>query len=220
MTTPPPTPAPSQEDRELALALIEAANGDDVDCQWMLPIIAAHCARLEEALRDRIAQLEGEKVNSEFWLYHEKQTNSELEADYLEIWRAIKEPDKTVKASALAMKAKLTASESEVAGLRAALEWNGGLPPVPEGKEGRFLVSSSGVIHLLLYCNKFWAPCSDDCEPPENAPSNDDGDICWTGWCEESCQQCDTFWTFADKVDGWMPLPTALRPAHTQPKCT
>jgi hypothetical protein len=115
------------------------------------------------------------------------------------------------------LRATVAHLEQENAAMRGALEWNDGLPPVPEGKEGRFLVSSSGVIHLLLYCNKFWAPCSDDCEPPENAPSNDDGDVCWSGWCEESCEQCDTFWTFSGKVDGWKPLPAALRtaPART-----
>ena len=95
-------------------------------------------------------------------------------------------------------------------------KWRDGTPDVPEGKQRSFLVSCNGgkYVGVLLYSNKFWAPCSDDVEPPAGAESNDDGDFCWNGWCEESCDQCDTFWSWGGTVDGWMPLPSAkLAPA-------
>ena len=92
--------------------------------------------------------------------------------------------------------------------VEAGERWRDGVPDVPEGKEDRFLVSSGGIVRVLLYCNKHWAPCSDAIDPSDDQPYNEDTEeYQWNGWCEESCEQCDTFWTFGGKVNGWMPLP-------------
>ena len=96
----------------------------------------------------------------------------------------------------------------------AELIWQTGIPPVAEGAQRRFIVairgSGSGKIHrsMLLYSNQFIGPCSDGNEPAEGQEeANDDGDYYWTGWFEESCDQCDTFWKFSGDVVAWMPLP-------------
>ena len=48
----------TEGDRAMAVELIEAANGDGVDCQWMLPIIAKHrAAAVAEAVAERDADI-------------------------------------------------------------------------------------------------------------------------------------------------------------------
>jgi hypothetical protein len=58
------------------------------------------------------------KVNADFWLAHEKQTNIEFERDYLAIWKAVKRPDMTVLDSALALKSELAATRALLLKLR------------------------------------------------------------------------------------------------------
>ena len=59
------------------------------------------------ALRERIAELNNELSAERFWREHTERTNDEFERDYLEIWQAVKEPNKTVLASVLALRAAL-----------------------------------------------------------------------------------------------------------------
>jgi len=78
------------------------------------------------ALRRELEALTDEKANSEFWLAHAKQTNSELEKDYLAIWKAVKRPDKTVLESVLALRRELDEAREELEFERAAMsafEW-------------------------------------------------------------------------------------------------
>jgi hypothetical protein len=89
-------------------------------------------------------------------------------------------------------------------------------PSIPKGTQRAFwcLAINEGATRpracLLLYCNGYIMPLSDSCdEAPKCAvPIGEDGDYEWTGWVEESCEQCDTFWTFNGRVISWMELPT------------
>lgn len=107
--------------------------------------------------------------------------------------------------------ARLTAANKA---LVEALEWKTGIPPVKERTQETFWCvtrTSTGTLGtaLLCYGNKFIMPLSDTCDgPPANAvPIGDDGDYEWTGWWEESCDQCDTYWAHLDTVVAWIPLP-------------
>ena len=196
------------------------------NCAWKRnPYDTCNCAQIERAIeiealdRNTAALKDDSSLRAEVdrlrLALAASRDEAEKAKDMLSFWKAEKEnlDDKLATFATYA---------AECESLRASTKWREGLPDVPEGKQRRYLVSANSGkwVGILLYSNKYWAPCSDDAEPPEGAEVNDDGDVCWSGWCEESCQQCDTFWTFAGKVDGWKPLPAALRPAHTQTKST
>ena len=71
-------------------------------------------------------------------------------------------------------------------------------------------MSSDKIYHrTLTFCNGYVMPMSDcSAGSPKNAvPVGDDGDYAWTGWYEESCEQCETQWTFEGEVVAWMRLP-------------
>lgn len=90
--------------------------------------------------------------------------------------------------------------------------WRDGVPDVPEGEQRAFLASVNGgkAVIQLLYSNRFVGPASDEADPDdEQETSPDSGEYFWTGWFEEACDQCDTFWRWDKPVDGWMPLPPA-----------
>ena len=88
--------------------------------------------------------------------------------------------------------------------------WHDGVPEVPEGVQRAFLCSTNGVVLRLLYSNRFVGPASDETDPEsEDEVAPDSGEYYWTGWFEESCDQCDTFWRWDKPVEGWMPLPAA-----------
>jgi hypothetical protein len=301
-----PRAEPSQGDRELASQIGHACadielEGNKVNLAFDLKkcehLIAAHCARREEALRRELQETSdalGEPFGDQSIPERAKMmreslhqwadkaaasesANAELRAE-LEIrtrqrdyWQ--EERQKLFKmngdlargfdAEAFAtLRASLAASESEVAGLRAALErsqkneavchcgklvsahgmgsghspiameeecpaaqlqWWTGAPDVPEGGQRAFLVSSGKSVLVLLYSNRYVAPMSDavdDEDAFKNEVAPDSGEYYWTGWFEESCSACDTFWRWNKPVDGWMPLPTALLPAHAQTKST
>lgn len=92
--------------------------------------------------------------------------------------------------------------------LAEARNWRDGVPDVPEGGQRAFLVSSGGAIFVLLYSNRFVSPASDEAEPDDETETfPDSGEYYWTGWFEEACSQCDTFWRWDKPVDGWMALP-------------
>jgi hypothetical protein len=59
-------------------------------------------------LAEEVRRLRGEVVSAQFWREHAQRTNTELEQDYLAIWKAVKEPDKTVLESVLALKARVS----------------------------------------------------------------------------------------------------------------
>lgn len=59
---------------------------------------------------DRLRELHQEVIAAQFWREHAQRTNAEFEADYLAIWKAVKEPDKTVLDSVLALKARAAKS--------------------------------------------------------------------------------------------------------------
>lgn len=114
----------------------------------------------------------------------------------------------------------------------AAPQLTGGeTPNIPKGTQKAFWcrVLNTGASRpcnrLLVYCNGYQMPLSDHCyDAPENAvPVGDDGDYLWTGWVEEACEQCETYWTYSGKVLAWMELPDteesfaqlfALRSSH------
>lgn len=41
------------------------------------------------------------------------------------------------------------------------------------------------------------------CEPVPNS----DEDYYWTGWFEESCDQCETQWSYSGEIVAWLALP-------------
>lgn len=94
--------------------------------------------------------------------------------------------------------------------------WNTGKPDVKEGGQNRFWCAvkplGSEKLHhrVLLYCNRYAMPLSDQmleapkgCEPVPNS----DEDYYWTGWFEESCDQCETQWTYSGEIVAWLALP-------------
>ncbi len=104
---------------------------------------------------------------------------------------------------------ELTAAKAELAEALKDSAWQTGIPDVPEGKQRRFwcAVNNGHYYKCLLYSNRFVSPASDDAEPTEGTEANDDGDYYWTGWFEEACDQCDTFWSYSGTVNAWMKLP-------------
>lgn len=111
---------------------------------------------------------------------------------------------------------KLTLSEMSDAQITQPIlvNWNRGIPPVAVGKMERFwcLYSSDNKCDkymMACYGNKYVMPLSDSCDDaPENAvPVGGDGDFEWTGWFEESCDHCDTFWKLHVNILAWMRLP-------------
>ena len=108
---------------------------------------------------------------------------------------------------------RASAVKEAVAGL-----WRTGLPPVDEGRQRVFLCSVKGceTPMTLIYNNRYIADISDGQDDPGDAveTSPDSGEYYWTGWFEEGCSQCDTFWRFDREVEAWMELPAraALRP--------
>ena len=99
-----------------------------------------------------------------------------------------------------------------------ASKWRTGLPTVEEGRQRVFLCSVKGceTPMTLIYNNRYIADISDGQDDPGDAveTSPDSGEYYWTGWFEEGCSQCDTFWRFDREVEAWMELPAraALRP--------
>ena len=107
--------------------------------------------------------------------------------------------------------------ERELAAARKDSEakWNNGIPEVTEGRMERFwcatLSDSGKVFHRhLCYANKHPMPLNDysdtvpDCAEPIEG---DENNYAWTGWYEESCDQCETQWQFSRKVIAWTSLP-------------
>lgn len=96
-------------------------------------------------------------------------------------------------------------------------QWMVGIPRVPKGKQESFWcrVKNTGSeiegLRLIKYDNAFLMPLSDTCdEAPENSlPVGDDENYEWTGWWEDSCEQCDTYWAFNGEVVAWIRLPSA-----------
>lgn len=93
--------------------------------------------------------------------------------------------------------------------------WRTGIPPVSPGGRKTFWCAVRGVdgnirhCHLV-YLNSYIMRLADSCyEAPKSAvPVGDDGEYAWTGWHEESCDQCETQWAFDDNsVIAWMSLP-------------
>jgi len=92
--------------------------------------------------------------------------------------------------------------------------WKNGTPDVKEGGREIFWCAtrtSAGKIwhRHLAYFNACIMSLSDSCdEPPEGAvPVGDDGDYALTGWYQESCDYCETQWSFDGEVLAWMRLP-------------
>ncbi len=101
------------------------------------------------------------------------------------------------------------------------LTWSLGTPEVPLGKMRRFWCVTDERAptdpnprlrtKLLCYANAFVMPLSDsqDEPPPSAVPVGDDGDYAWTGWFGESCDHCDTHWSYDTyEVVKWMLLPS------------
>ena len=103
--------------------------------------------------------------------------------------------------------------ESGVEGKDTGL-FQSGKPSVPSG--GRQVLwcatrnSEGKIFHRhLAYLNAYIMPLSDSQDDPgeDAVPIGDDGDYAWSGWFEESCDQCETQWRFTDEVVAWMRLP-------------
>ncbi|MDE2020638.1 MAG: hypothetical protein KGJ13_09910 [Patescibacteria group bacterium] len=103
--------------------------------------------------------------------------------------------------------------------------WQTGMPDVATGKRETFWCATKGeangkIYHRdLVYANKHVMGLSDSCwEAPKNAVQIGDSDEYeWTGWFEESCDQCDTQWTFTGEVIAWMRLPRWDKPLDSYP---
>lgn len=91
--------------------------------------------------------------------------------------------------------------------------WQIGTPPVKEGGREAFWCAvkhGTGIAHTFLdYLNRHQMPCSDMCEPPKGAEpvENSEDEYYWTGWHQESCEHCDTQWSYSGEVIAWMRLP-------------
>ena len=108
---------------------------------------------------------------------------------------------------------------NELATLRAEnerLDWQTGIPPVELGGEDAFWCQyeykQNGETRigygLLEYRNKYVALASDWAEPgPEEVEVGDSGEYEWTGWFEQSCDVCNTFWRCTKNIIAWMKLP-------------
>jgi len=129
---------------------------------------------------------------------------------------------------------------TEIDGLRALLaqqpaqadgkgrDWQTGTPSVKEGGCETFwccIENDDGKrFHRYLdYANRHVMPLADGIEDaPEGTEPvpNSDEDFYWTGWHEKSCDQCETQWTFKQRVIAWMRLPSYAahppRPARTE----
>jgi len=86
-------------------------------------------------------------------------------------------------------------------------------PQIPAGTQRAYwcrvlnVGASRPCNRLLVFCNAYVMPLSDNCdEPPACAVPHGD-EYSWTGWVEESCEQCDTYWTFTGAILQWMELP-------------
>jgi hypothetical protein len=94
-------------------------------------------------------------------------------------------------------------------------DWKTGTPDIPKGKMRNFwcaVKSPSGeILSGLVYFNAFRMPLSDS---QDEAPAcavlvnEDDDEYEWTGWCEDSCEACETYWMFHGEVIAWIELPT------------
>lgn len=103
--------------------------------------------------------------------------------------------------------------------------WQTGTPNVTDGGREIFWCatrnSAGKIFHRhLAYLNAHVMPLSDSCyDAPESAvPVGDDGDYAWTGWHQESCDHCETQWSFDDEVVAWMRLPSFNANAKDQPR--
>jgi hypothetical protein len=98
--------------------------------------------------------------------------------------------------------------------------WKTGIPDVSEGRQEIFwcaLKNDNGKIHYrpLNYCHRYIMPLSDSCDDaPEGCEpvSEGDDDYYWTGWYEQSCEQCETQWTVSAQIIAWMRLPRNFTP--------
>ena len=112
---------------------------------------------------------------------------------------------------------RTSAVAEAVAGL-----WRTGLPPVDEGRQRVFLcsVKDCETPMTLIYSNRYIADMSDGQHDPGEAieTSPDSGEYYWTGWFEEGCSQCDTFWRFDREVEAWMELPACAALHHPEAK--
>jgi hypothetical protein len=116
------------------------------------------------------------------------------------------------------------------------LDWKTGTPEVPQGGREVFWCATrnrGGKVFYrhLAYLNGYVMQLSDSQDDPgddaadpldglgdflggeplllDAVPVGDDGDYAWTGWYEESCDQCETQWRFMDEIVQWMRLPRA-----------
>lgn len=91
-------------------------------------------------------------------------------------------------------------------------------PTIPAGTMRRYwcitrsTASAKESGRMLCYGNAYVMPLSDNGgEAPDDAvPVGDDGYYAWTGWYEESCEQCDTYWAFHGEVLAWLELPQTV----------
>ncbi len=109
--------------------------------------------------------------------------------------------------------------ETELAAAQA--QWQTGIPTVPEGGREVFwcatITPNGNLFHRhLAYLNGYIMPLSDSQDDPgdDAVAVGDDGDYAWSGWYEESCDQCETQWKFTDEIKAWMKMPKY--DAHTE----
>lgn len=165
--------------------------------------VTVHRSRYDE-LQAQVSSLTKRVGNLEAELLKEIQANAALTKEL----RVASESSLINAQRTLGKQNECATLRQQNAELVAALEWRTGIPDVPEGGQRPFLCKVNGGGHcILLYSNRYIAPASDTAEPAMGTEANDDGDYFWTGWFEESCVQCDTFWSWAGTIDGWMPLP-------------
>lgn len=67
-------------------------------------LIAEHVEKSYNVVSKTIEELEADLTSAQFWRDHAERTGAVFEQDYLAIWRAIKQPDKTVLESVIALK--------------------------------------------------------------------------------------------------------------------
>jgi hypothetical protein len=104
-----------------------------------------------------------------------------------------------------------------IAQLERSNTWiTGNTPDIPEGTRGRFIVSirrDNGNLYSceMDYLNRFAMPCADGSEPSDNAELVEEGEeeYYWTGWHQNSCEHCDTSWSYdsPERIVAYLPMP-------------
>ena len=205
------------------------ANSGNIACNHNLASSAIRLATLQRELAAQAETIAGLKAYpkdranwAEGWDDHIRAINprlmkaeaerDQLKAEVQDLLGRLDAADKRAEAQFKQVSHQLTEAR------RDGEPWNTGTPEIPEGGMERFWCAVTKVYHRhLCYANKHPMPLNDysdtvpDCAEPIEG---DEDNYAWTGWYEESCEQCETQWQFSGKVVAWFILPKHSAAMH------